>query len=261
MVNGPVALFLKPFEAPELKIERARYHYAAMLETLLDYQAIAKPGFIKTERQSDAWQIDIDEPVPSIVALQLGDIAHSLRSSLDVTLCDLAAIRGIGLSDLTYPFAADENRFLEMLAAPKRKQPFKKLGADAINLIKESKPYGGGNVLLRGLLDLNNHDKHRMAVPYVSFVSTTGTNHKILSQYGGSVIQFGGSLVGLNVGEPIPDEFFIGHPSNEYIINPTSMIVTFPTNYVLGGNIITVMGQVIDHVDHLVESFRLLGID
>lgn len=253
-------MFLEPFVAPELKLDRARYHYAAMLETLIEYQYRARPTFVKTERTVNPWQIEISEPVPNIVALQLGDIAHSLRSSLDVTMCDLAVIFGKGLSDMVYPFAIDETRFLEMLEEPNKKQPFKKLGSDVLEIIKESKPYAGGNNLLRGLHDLNNHDKHRMAVPFVSFVSATGTWNKFLGSSGMCIKMLGGGpLIGLDVGIPLDDDHFDDDPSTEYIFNPTSMIVTFPRDYVLLGNVITVMGELIDHVDELIGKFRTLA--
>jgi hypothetical protein len=253
MAGGAAGRFLEPFVAPELKIERARHHYAAMIETLIDYQKIAKPTFIKTDRKIDPWQIEISEPVPTVVALQLGDIAHSLRSSLDVTMCDLAIVRGVGLSDMVYPFAANEARFLEMLDAPNGKQPFKKLGSDIVEIVAASKPYGGGDNLLRGLHDLNNHDKHRMAVPFVSFVSATATHNKEL---GPDVIMIGGPPVGIHVGVPVEGLEANDDPLAEYLINPTSMIVTFPREYVLFGNVVTTMGNLIDHVDDLVGRFK-----
>jgi hypothetical protein len=192
-----------------------------------------------------------------VVALQIGDIAHSLRSALDVILCDIALVRQVGLSDMVYPFASDETRFQEMLAASNSKQPFKKLGADIINIIVDSRPYKGGNLLLRGLHDLNNQDKHRMAVPYVSFVSATSNLASSLSRSELNSMMFGGVPVGINVGEDIRiDESYIKHPSEQYTFNDTPVVVCLPPNFVLTGNVISVMGRLIDEVDAILQNLQ-----
>jgi hypothetical protein len=253
-------VFLPPFEAPELKIERARQHYTDVLITLMDYQAIAGPHFVKTSRDTDPWQVEVMQPVPSILALQLGDIAHSLRSALDVTMCDIALLRGVGLSDMTFPFATDEARFLAMLADSNKKQPFKKLGEDIVGQIKAARPYGDGNELLRGLHDLNNHDKHRMSVPIASFVSTTSTFSGLRNLLGIEVVSVGGPLVGLDIGVPLRDDPYVGDPREAFIFNPKSIIVTFPRDYVLRGEIADVMGRMIDEVDSLISRFKQLAM-
>lgn len=260
MPNSRAELFLEPFVAPELKIERARHHYAEMLDTLLEFENVAQPTFVKTDREKNPWQVEIDRPVPNVVAMQLGDIAHSLRSALDVTMCDLALLANVKFSDMVYPFASSRERFAEMLGEPNKRQPFKKLGSDVIKIIKRSEPYVGGNTPLRGLHDLNNHDKHRMAVPFVSHVSTICTMNKMFSSISSQIMVLGGELVALPVGEPIADEYFVDHPSTEYIIRPKTMVFTFPANYVLFGDIITVMGNLIDYVDGLVQEFKAQAV-
>lgn len=249
-------MFLPPFEGPAAKLERARHHYADMLITLADYQRTAKPHFVRAEQPPHYWTVAISDQVPPVVALQIGDIAHSLRSSLDVMLCDIALLKGIGLSDMAYPFAKNEADFKDKLSQPNRQQPFKKLGTDIVSIIDESKPYKGGDWALRGLHDLNNQDKHRMAVPYVSFVSCTSKFTDSLAEWGlPRMINLGGLLVGLNVGEAILlNEESIKHPSEKYEFNPIPMIVCFAPNFVLGGNVITTMAKLIDYIDDLLEK-------
>lgn len=272
-------MFLRPFEGPALKLERARHHYAEMYETIIDYQKRANPVFVKSDRKQNPWQIEISENVPPLVGIQIGDIAHSLRSALDVILCDIAHIRSVGVSDMCYPFASSADRFSEMMSEPPRKQPFKKLGADVIEIISESEPYINGNRLLRGLHDLNNQDKHRMAIPNVTFIScTTDTGHgmsfftpkdkwHILRQvitisYDdmlgirrgiGELPSNSLDLVGYNIGEPLLfNEEYASHPSDVIRFNQTPMIVCFPAGFVLQGNVITIMGELIDYIDQLI---------
>lgn len=250
-------MFLPPFVGPALKLARARHHYGEMCATIAAYQDRAEPIFVRSESPPHPWRIAISENVPPVVALQLGDIAHSLRSSLDVMLCDIAQVRNVGLSNLYYPFAADQAAFADMLTQPKSKQPFKKLGDDIIEIISDSQPYKGGNLYLRGLHDLNNQDKHRMAVPYVSFVSCTGNFKSVLADMGLSLLVFGGVLVGITVGEDILiDERYVRHPSEEYSINDEPMVVCFPPNFVLSGNVVTVMNRLIETVEELHERLR-----
>ena len=185
-----------------MKVERAKFHYEAMLKALTTCQTEANPTFVQTSNAVDPWLVEVERAVPVEVALQLGDIAHSLQSSLDVAMCDIALARGVGISDMMFPFAANEERFAEVLSESNSKRPFKKLGADVVSIIVDSKPYGGSGGLLRGLHDLNNHDKHRMAVPYAIFISATPTYAKMARRFGGGIHVVGG-LVGLDINKPI----------------------------------------------------------
>jgi len=251
-------MFLPPFEGPALKLERARLHYADLLITLANYQDRAKPVFVKAEQPPHDWTIEISESVPPVVSLQIGDIAHSLRSSLDVMLCDIALVRNVGLSDMAYPFAKDEMQFEKMLRDSNKKQPFKKLGSEIVDIIEQSRPYKGGQWELRGLHDLNNQDKHRMIVPYTSFVRCTGNYKSMFGKHGLSVSIIGGPLVGFYIGDRVNiDERYVRHPSEEFSINSTSMIVCFAPGFVLSGNVIDVMAEIIDYVDNLLERLQM----
>lgn len=252
-------MYLEPFEGPYLKLERAGYHLADLRETITSYQARAVPEFIKTERETDPWEIAISEPPPVVVSLQVSDIAHSLRSALDVMMCDIAIIRNAGLSDMTFPFSGDANAFAERLAAPTKASPFKKLGQDVVDLIEAAQPYKGGNRLLRGLHDLNNADKHRMVVPVVSFASVTANQSAALSKkYGAPIIVLGGSLVAFSVGEPIFDCLFADHPSDCLSFNESTMRLMFPNDFVLTGHILETMEELVNSTFDLVQSFDAL---
>lgn len=250
-------MFLDPFEGPFLKLERAGYHFIELTETISDYQSRAIPQFVKTDRHVDPWELQLSEPVPPIVSLQVGDIAHSLRSALDVMMCDIALVRGIGISDMKFPFAMDEPSFQAMLDGPKGNQPFKKLGADVVAMIRNAQPYKGGNILLRGLHDLNNSDKHRMVVPVVTFASTVANMAPMMKKkYNIDILSMGTMLVALGLGVPISDDDFFEHPSEHYTINPKTMRVCFPEDYSISGEITKTMGDLIDVVFNLVQTFK-----
>lgn len=249
---------LAPFEGPMLKIERARHHLNDLRQTISDYQRRAKPEFVKTDRAVNPWELQISECVPKIIPIQIGDIAHSLRSSLDVMLCDIATLRGVGLSDMKFPFAASKAAFDDMLSAPASKHPFKKLGPDITSLIAACKPYVGGNIPLRGLHDINNQDKHRLVLPTVHFVSTGADMTPLLRNMTGlNVFSIGRMKVALNVGEPIADDTFYQHPSDAYVINDEAMIICFPKDFPLSGNVLTQMERITQAVAELVETFRV----
>lgn len=251
-------MFMEPFEGPELKLERALYHLDDMARTIGEYQLRARPTFVKTDRAVDPWELRLGEPIPKIVCVQIGDIAHSLRSALDVMLIDIAAHRGVGVSDLHYPFAHSEQAFSDMLAGTPRKQPFLRLGPDVVALIEQSRPFKGGNTLLRSLHDLNIQDKHRMAVPIAQFVSTSAAMippHQLAP--GIRVLQVGGFPVGITEGEPLPTALVGDDPYATYTINDSPMIICFPREFVIDGNVLTKMAHLADATAEMIETFRI----
>ncbi len=215
-----------------------------------------------TDLRPNPWQIDIREPVPPVIALQVGEIAHSLRSALDVMLCDIAAVRNVGMSNMHYPFAENETAFRQKLSQPNRDQPFKKLGADVVSLIEASRPYCGGDDLLRGLHDLNIQDKHRLSIPVASITHVTANtpeHHFDAMVEEGDVQSWHGNFpLNLKVSWPIPEDFFHGDPSETFQLHEGTVDLLFAEGTVFGNrNVAHTMQSIVNLVSGLVERFRM----
>jgi hypothetical protein len=251
-------MFLEPFEGPYLKLERAGYHLLDLHQNIEEFQLSAKAEFVKTDREVNPWQVRLTTPVPPVISLIVGDIAHSLRSALDVMLCDIAVVRDVGLSDMSFPFTIDKATFEDKLKLPKKDAPFLKLGDDIVKMIAAAQPYKDGNPLLRGLHDLNNQDKHRMAVPVLHFASCNVDEGPMLSKMlGKNVSFFGESLLGLYDGDPIPEDIYVNDdPSTTISFNEKLAVVMFPQGYVLTGAIEPTMKDLVNTIFELVDSFR-----
>jgi hypothetical protein len=252
-------MFLAPFEAPMLKIERAKRHLQELETTITEYQRRARPTFVKTDREINPWEVRIAEQVPKGIPLIVGDIAHSLRSALDVMLCDIAALRDVGLQDMAFPFADSAEKFKDKLAAPNKTSAFKKLGGDVIRLIEESQPFNGGNKLLRGLHDINNQDKHRMALPMFAFLSCSWDRASMFrkANAGLTIITLEGSLLGLEVGKPIEEFLYVKFPFDCIAFNENPVILMFPDGYFFQREqYLPKMNSLIDHVAEKVEIFK-----
>jgi len=100
------------------------------------------------------------KPLDAIINAEAGTVIHSIRSSLDLLACALAARNGLPESKSTYfpiwktqiDFADPTSRILEKI---------KRLSqADQI-IIKDLRPYPGGNDALCSLHDLDLTRKHR----------------------------------------------------------------------------------------------------
>lgn len=171
-------MFLKPFAGSDMKIERAYRHFYELEDRIASYQTEANPEYVPVPGEDMTWTFEMKAPPPEL-AVVLGDIAHSLRSALDIMLCDIARLRGKGQSDVSFPFAESESSWAEKLAKTNKDAPWKKLGADVVDEISRLQPYRGGNIYLRGLHDLNNMDKHKIVCPIATFMSTLVDHMKV----------------------------------------------------------------------------------
>ncbi|WP_145923402.1 hypothetical protein [Sphingopyxis macrogoltabida] len=100
---------------------------------------------------------EIPEDTPAI----LGDIVHNMRAALDLMASEMAELNGRSRTGVYFPFARDADGLEEQI---KRKK-FNRCGADAIDLVKDLKPWKGGNVELRAVHDLDVMDKHQSLMP------------------------------------------------------------------------------------------------
>lgn len=114
-----------------------------------------------------AWAVRIKEAVPPTWAPIIGDVIHNLRASLDLMACDVVRIADptAPLDNVYFPFAkrAEElDAMIErrMAGAPK----------EAHDLVRQMKPYPGGNDVLRGVHELDIIDKHQALLPVAGHI-------------------------------------------------------------------------------------------
>lgn len=105
---------------------------------------------------NQVWAFKFPKP-PLRFNVQLGQILHALRSSLDNLAAALAIANNKSTSGVYFPIARSEDAYK---SDRRIRDKVKKLPASAIPIIDGLKPYKGGNDLLWLLHDSNRDDKH-----------------------------------------------------------------------------------------------------
>src|SRR5215213_5607230 len=139
-----------PFSDAEVKIRRARKHFAE-LETEICAFAESRPATFDvriTEWTGGPQRVEIDFHLgrlpPAEIGAIVGDIIHSLRSALNLMACDLVRLiePGADVSNVYFPFCNHVDDLDKMI----RRRNFHRAGPQAVALLLELKPYRGGNV-------------------------------------------------------------------------------------------------------------------
>lgn len=161
------------FEAPRLKLRRARYHIGDLQQQVtgflrrvpfyLEIAAADAPGMKK-------WVVHVREEVPADFSAIIGDVIHNLRTALDLMACELVRLNGGDERNVYFPFAESEIALDEMVI----RRRMDRASPEALALIKSVKPYHGGNEALRAVHDLDIIDKHQTLI---TAVTMTGTPH------------------------------------------------------------------------------------
>jgi hypothetical protein len=148
------------FHASYLKVDRAKQHLEE-LERVIDEWRKGNPVTImsKVEGRGVSFTMKAD-PVPSITSAIVGDIFHNLRSSLDLMAAEMCGGPGSPDPDVYFPFCSEQKELDGMI----KRRNFDRAGPAAIKLLREWKPYRGGNAALRAIHDLNVRDKHQMLI-------------------------------------------------------------------------------------------------
>jgi hypothetical protein len=114
----------------------------------------------KTEPGKKLYRFSEIKPLPPIIHAEAGAIIHSIRSSLDLLACALAARNGYKESGSTYfPIWKSEADFLDPKSEVLKK--IKRLSEVDRGVIKDLRPYPGGNDTLYSLHKLDLTRKHR----------------------------------------------------------------------------------------------------
>ena len=155
-----------PLHGPFRKVDRAKQHIDELDRKVREfadrnpYRIVVEPSFNPSNSAMISLAVRIREEMPDEFALLVGDALHNLRSSLDHLACCLVP-GGTSDPQCAFPFAKSEPAFQQTILSG----PIRKAKPNAIDAIRQLKPYPGGNDTLYGLHLIDNLDKHRLVLP------------------------------------------------------------------------------------------------
>lgn len=234
----------EPFKASFIKIERAKKHIREIEELAADFLA-SDPATVRfdpnpPEGMKMGFQFHFSvKGMPSELCGALGDAIHNLRSALDLMASDLCRLNNASPDDVLFPFCENESYLDSMI----KRRNFNRAGEAAVRLLKEWKPYIGGNKELRAIHDLDVQDKHQMLIP-----GAVGVASPILELYDENKKPY------LDVdGNPAPK--IHGDPNR-----PSSVQLQFPVDSALAGQaLIATLHDLVDLTTSIIESFKALS--
>jgi len=173
--------FLAPFE----KIKRTEAQITE-LNTAIRAFFKATPyeivSHVDLETDEEVWRFQLTGKIPHHFSVRVGEILHNLRSALDQMLAEIVVrVSKRSESGVEFPFGVS----LENFEAALGKQ--KKLPPAAVAMIRQLKPYKGGDALLWLLHSTNRRDKHRMGLVPIN-LRTTGKVSYLSLWYGQALI-------------------------------------------------------------------------
>jgi hypothetical protein len=228
---------LGSFYAPNLKIERARKHLADLEAEIAAFSATRPARFesaiLPPEDgvQRVFFQMHFQQPWPTLGAI-IGDVIHNLRTALDLAACDMVRWKEGETADVRkvyFPFCKSPDELDAMI----RERHFHRAGEDAVALIREAKPYIGGNATLRAMHDLDIQDKHTALIP--------------------TFMQVGGPILSRWDDDGTPNLSFVGDPTM-----PSELKLVFPAGPFAGQEILVALEGCVGLTAGIVESFRAL---
>ena len=148
-----------------LKMQRAEQHLSELrlaVSAFLDTNPFRwkREFLVVNENRFVRMHFECD-PVPNELAPIIGDTVHNLRSALDLCACELARLNSNKDDGVYFPFCTDPE-YLDKQISNKR---FYLAGDAAVAVVKDLKPFRGGNEDLRALHELDIIDKHRSILP------------------------------------------------------------------------------------------------
>ncbi|WP_370182631.1 hypothetical protein, partial [Alteriqipengyuania sp.] len=98
---------------------------------------------------------------PAIASFALGDVIHSLRSSLDHLAGDLARLNRRSPRSVGFPISDSASSLKSAI----ENRNFRRVSKDCLEKLNEISPYKGGNDALYYLNKISNFDKHSISIP------------------------------------------------------------------------------------------------
>jgi hypothetical protein len=164
---------LSRFEAPRLKLQRARHHYGDLINRIREY-LIRKPFHLVVEAAGNGypggkkWAVHVREEVPKDFSAIVGDVIHNFRTSLDLLACELVRANNQDDEGVYFPFAKSAGELNKVI----KKRHMDRASPAVVALIKKNAPYKGGNSALRAIHDLDIIDKHQSMIPLTDMAGT-----------------------------------------------------------------------------------------
>lgn len=193
---------------PRLKIERAKHHIRDLNRQINTYLAEKPFKLVRTgnaDTREVALRTKTNKAIPAEFALILGDIAHNLRSALDLTIFTLVGGRSPSPWKVQFPFC----RKPEGMDSAINNGQVRFAGEKVVDAVCALRPYNGGNKILWDLQALDSSDKHRLPIFAwrTAQMSATALGLLGLPTYGPGVLHFYGESDKIAV---FPDPILIG---------------------------------------------------
>ncbi len=155
---------IPPLRGVRVKIDRAKKHFADLQAAVTAFESRKPYSFtmeIDSQTGYEIYRYRQSEPIPVEWGAIIGDCIHNLRSSLDLLANELVISNGGKPTRYTnFPVGSDLANFESIVESA-----LLGANADAIKLVRELKPYDGGDTALYSLHQLDIRDKHRLIVP------------------------------------------------------------------------------------------------
>jgi hypothetical protein len=244
------------------KIERAKEHLRDLESEVRRFFEANPYQVVVSEQPATGdlvYRVHVVAPPPLRLSTIIGDIIHNLRASLDHLVWQLVRANG-GTPNKQTEFLISESLSDFEANAPRR---LKGVSAAALQLIKEMKPYKGGDDLLSRLHQLDIIDKHKLLIPI-------GSAHRNV------IIDFGRMLPNSTISMPVAlrpadRQYPLEDGAEVYRVmkaartahSDDSVQFTFELSFGEGGivqdqPVVETLQQLIDHVEWLMQPFRSL---
>lgn len=149
------------YTATRAKIGRGRHHIEQLEPAIQEYlksRPVITVGFERSAGQQFQFtmrSVTVRE-LPLDIVMIFGDAVHNIRAALDWLVHEVVAQRTRPALGLAFPFASRAEGIGKAI-----REKMKDTTAAERNLVRELKPFSGGNELLWSLHQLDLQDKHR----------------------------------------------------------------------------------------------------
>lgn len=243
----------KQFTSPRLKIARAREHIADLVGQLHLFTA-SRPFDLRwvnlgaEGKTRHGLKIFQTKPFPSFFALLIGDAVHNCRAALDLLACDLVRLNNKDAANVHFPFGKDEEHFNKEIG----KAGLDLASPQAVSLLRQMKPYWGGDDWLRGLHELDLIDEHRLLLPV--FISANVRHLVVKAPQGGEQTFADCTFAGSSLDIAVPEgSRIVKYEGVEPHISLQSQIAVFDAMPA-----IDVLQSLADRAEHVVFTFESL---
>jgi hypothetical protein len=159
---------MQPFAPSRLKLRRAIRHIEELEEIIKTYFTGVWYSYKNTvDANGSLTGIYVNfRAKPEEFGTVVGDAIHNMRSALDLAAVELVRLNSSDTKGVMFPFSRNEQEFLKAL----KNKNIDRASMRAQELIRELRPYGGGNEVLRSLHELDIQDKHHTLIPNTTFL-------------------------------------------------------------------------------------------